>query len=351
MKMFNDYYKGKRVLVTGHTGFKGSWLSIWLRELGAEVIGYALDPRTKDDNFVRSRLSGRLIDIRGDIRDTGKLQAAFDEHRPQVAFHLAAQPLVRKSYVMPKETYDTNVGGTVNFMECVRNSTVKSAVVITTDKCYENNEWLWGYRENDRLGGHDPYSSSKACAELVCAAYRDSFSVPVSTVRAGNVIGGGDWCEDRLVPDCIRSLNSKKPILVRNPSAVRPWQHVLEPLGGYLLLAERMQSNPELAGAWNFGPRGEMINVKTLVRMVVSAYGSGAIKIAQAKGPHEAGLLALDINKASNLLGWNPVLSVEESVDITVKWYKQSNKDMYPFCVGQLREYCAKAAKQGALWA
>jgi CDP-glucose 4,6-dehydratase len=278
--MFSNVFKNKTVLVTGHTGFKGSWLCIWLKELGANVVGYALEPYTERDNFVVSGLKDKVTHIIGDIRDYQNLTKVFKKYQPEFVFHLAAQPIVRESYTNPKDTYDINVGGTVNVLECCRlTDSVRVIINVTSDKCYENKEWVWGYRENDPMGGYDPYSSSKGCSELVTAAYRQSFfnpslpdpltfspshlltflipkpSVALSSARAGNVIGGGDWQKDRIVPDCIRALESNKPIEIRNPNATRPWQHVLEPLNGYLLLASRMYEEPQkFCGAWNFGP-------------------------------------------------------------------------------------------------
>lgn len=351
-----DTYKGKTVLITGHTGFKGSWLSTWLKELGANVVGYALDPYTDSDNFVRSGLSKKMTDIRGDVRDFKQLKQVFDKYCPEIVFHLAAQPLVRESYRNPKETYDINVGGTVNVFEsCRQDASVKVIVNVTSDKCYENKEWVWGYRENDSLGGYDPYSSSKACSELITASYRDSFFNPdrfqehgksLSSVRAGNVIGGGDWTTDRVIPDCIRSLLRDRKILVRNPEAVRPWQFVLEPLSGYLLLAARMSVEPiKYAGAWNFGPYlPANIPVKELVDHIVTYWGSGGWYTAAEVNPlHEAALLNLDISKTYHILGWRPVYTVEKAVAETVRWYKanRDGKDMYEVCKEQIKEFAS----------
>lgn len=351
-----DTYKGKTVLITGHTGFKGSWLSTWLKELGANVVGYALDPYTDSDNFVRSGLSKKMTDIRGDVRDFKQLKQVFDKYCPEIVFHLAAQPLVRESYRNPKETYDINVGGTVNVFEsCRQDASVKVIVNVTSDKCYENKEWVWGYRENDSLGGYDPYSSSKACSELITASYRDSFFNPdrfqehgksLSSVRAGNVIGGGDWTTDRVIPDCIRSLLRDRKILVRNPEAVRPWQFVLEPLSGYLLLAARMSVEPiKYAGAWNFGPYlPANIPVKELVDHIVTYWGSGGWYTAAEVNPlHEAALLNLDISKTYHILGWRPVYTVEKAVAETVRWYKanRDGKDMYELCKEQIKEFAS----------
>lgn len=352
--MFKNSFKGKKVLITGHTGFKGSWLSIWLNELGAEVIGYALDPYTDQDNFVRTGLSGKITDIRGDVRDYNKLKDVFNKYNPEFVFHLAAQPLVRESYRNPKETYDVNVGGTVNVLENCRLSTsVKVIINVTSDKCYENKELKRGYREDDRLGGYDPYSSSKGCSELITSAYRRSFFNPalfvdhgksLSSVRAGNVIGGGDWREDRIVPDCIRSLEKGEKIFIRNPQATRPWQLVLEPLGGYLFLAAKMvEDYQKYSGAWNFGPElGSVIPVQSVVEEVIRKWGKGEWYTKKnSNEPHETKLLALDISKAKKELNWAPKYNAEKAIEETVKWYlkNQGNKDMYPVCVDQINRY------------
>jgi len=347
-------FQGKNVLITGHTGFKGSWLSIWLNILGAKVIGYALDPYTPRDNFVLNNISKNIIDIRGDIRDYDKLKIIFQKYSPKFVFHLAAQSIVREGYERPKETYDVNVGGTVNILEsCRKNKHVKVIIIVTSDKCYENKEWIWGYREIDRLGGYDPYSSSKACAELVTAAYLNSFFNPkeikahgkaLASVRAGNVIGGGDWAKDRLIPDCIRALEKNKPIQVRNPDSIRPWQYVLEPLGGYLLLASRMIDMPEkFSGAWNFGPDSySIVKVKEIIKFVIKFWGSGIWKHSyKAQEPHEAGILSLDTSKAKFKLGWKPRLSLSETVKSTVEWYKQSQNisNISSFCKSEIMKY------------
>jgi CDP-glucose 4,6-dehydratase len=324
-------FRGKRVLVTGDTGFKGSWLCFWLKELGAEVAGYALAPPRADDHFNLLRL-GRLIrHTTADIRDYGKLAAAMRRFRPEFVFHLAAQSLVRVSYSEPKATFDTNVGGSVNLLEAVRNTpSVRALIYVTSDKCYRNNEWVWGYRENDVLGGRDPYSASKAAAEIVFDAYRQSCLIDggagAASVRAGNVIGGGDWSDDRIVPDCMRALRSGKPIVLRNPDATRPWQHVLEPLGGYLLLAARLHAAPQrYASAWNFGPAADAAHpVGDLAQRIVSRWGSGRVVVRRPrKAPHEATLLHLNCDKARLELGWKPAWNFEQTVDETVHWYKE----------------------------
>jgi len=354
-KLFNNVFEGKTVLVTGHTGFKGSWLSIWLTELGANVLGYALEPYTRDDIFVVAGVERKIKSNFGDIRDFDKLKGIFDKYHPEIVFHLAAQPLVRLSYQQPKITYDTNIGGTVNLLECCRAcDPVKVIINVTSDKCYENKEWVWGYRENDALGGYDPYSSSKACSEIITASYRSSFfkvgNKFLSSVRAGNVIGGGDWREDRLVPDCIRALKKGERVGVRSPCSVRPWQHVLEPLSGYLLLASRMfQDGEKYSGAWNFGPyHGSVIAVEELARKLIDYWGSGQYKdLSQqsSQAPHEASILMLDISKAINQLNWAPALDVNEAIRLTVDWYKADNVD-YAFCTGQINDYAAASEKR-----
>jgi len=333
--LFNNIYNSKKVLVTGHTGFKGGWLSLWLKELGAEVIGYSLDPPTQPSFFRAVGLKNKMIHIIGDIRDEKHLLSVFEKYQPEFVFHLAAQSLVRFSYKEPRLTYETNVIGTVSILEAIRkNKGVRAAVIITSDKCYENKEWIYGYRENDPVGGYDPYSSSKGCAELVVSAYRRSFLNPInqndrkiaiSSARAGNVIGGGDWREDRLIPDCIKSLSENKSIIIRNPDAIRPWQHVLEPLSGYLLLGAKMyEDGAKFNGAWNFGPSdSDLITVEEITKKIVSYWGSGKYKNEiSIKNPHEAKLLKLDCSKAHIFLGWKPVYNIYETIKRTVNWYK-----------------------------
>jgi CDP-glucose 4,6-dehydratase len=344
-------------LITGHTGFKGSWLSLWLKELGADVAGYALDPDAPKGPFTLSGLSGSIADTRNDIRDYGALKQAFDEYAPEFVFHLAAQPLVLEGYRNPKETYDVNIGGTVNVLEACRHSpSVKVIINVTSDKCYENKERLRGYRETDALGGHDPYSSSKACSEIVTAAWRKSFFSPetfeshgktLSSARAGNVMGGGDWAKDRILPDCVRALRDGKPIEVRNPGAVRPWQHVLEALGGYLLLGVRMAKSPrKYGGAWNFGPApSSSVPVRRLVELAIGAWGDGTWRRSGGKTkPHEAGLLTLDTRKARAELGWNPCLDIEQAVRSSIAWYKAADagQDMGDVSRRQIRDYMEK---------
>ena len=328
------FWKGRRVFLTGHTGFKGSWLSVWLQEMGATVRGYALDPPTDHSLFVQADVASGMDSVIGDIRDYEKLLASMTAFRPEVVFHLAAQPLVRDSYKVPRETYETNVMGTVNLLEAVRHAeSVRSVVVVTTDKVYENKEWHWGYRENDPLGGYDPYSNSKAAAELAVSAYRSSFfnpkshgddhNVAVATARAGNVIGGGDWASDRIVPDIMRAWLGNASAPIRNPYAIRPWQHVLEPLSGYLVLAEQLFDSVDYAEKWNFGPRdSDCISVGELANLFEDNCAGLAIKRGTVSGPHEAGFLKLDISKASMLLNWTPRWNVGTAVRQTANEYR-----------------------------
>lgn len=350
---FREFYKGKRVLLTGHTGFKGSWLAIWLYELGAEVIGVSLEPYTERDNFVLSGIGKRIVDLRGDIRDGEKMKQIFQQYRPEIVFHLAAQPIVRLSYEIPVETYETNVMGTIRILEAMRNTPdVKVGVMITTDKCYENKEQIWGYRENEPLGGYDPYSSSKGAAEIAIASWRRSFFNPetyekhgqsIASVRAGNVIGGGDWALDRIVPDCIRALEAGRPIEIRSPQAVRPWQHVLEPLSGYLLLAMKMWEEPtRYCEGWNFGPHAESVaTVWEIANQIADLYGGGEVKdVSQAGALHEAKLLMLDISKAKYYLNWEPRLAVQEAVRLTTDWYRRYRQEPVDrICVEQIKKY------------
>lgn len=348
-----NFWKGKRVMVTGHTGFKGSWLCIWLLEMGAEVTGYALPPYTPKDNYAVCGMERRLTDIRGDILDEKGLEEAFQKYQPEILFHLAAQPLVRRSYQEPKLTYETNVIGSLNVLEAARKTgSVKSAVMVTTDKCYENREMMRGYREEDPMGGYDPYSSSKGCMELLIASYRNSFlrdsagkggQMEIASARAGNVIGGGDWQEDRLIPDCMRAIERGKPVQIRNPGAIRPWQFVLEPLGGYLLLAERLWEEPEqYSEGWNFGPETEQTaTVGEVVEEMLRVYGEGTFEYrGEKEAPHEAGILLLDISKAKRRLGWKPRLNLEETLAWTAEWYRDyQKKSPYEICRKQIREF------------
>lgn len=362
--MFNDFYKNKRVLVTGHTGFKGSWLALWLHELGANVNGFALPPNTNPNHFELIGLKDLVCHIEGNIRDLKTVMNVFDIAKPEFVFHLAAQPLVRKSYDDPKTTFDTNIGGTVNILEAIRQCQyVKAAVVVTSDKCYENKEWIWGYREGDPLGGHDPYSASKGATEIVCASYRRSYfdkngqspHLGLATARAGNIIGGGDWAKDRIIPDCIRSLTADKAVFIRNPQATRPWQHVLDPLCGYLLLAARLLDNPEkFSGAWNFGPQtSDQITVNELANRFINGWGSGTIQSTPVKqAPHEAHLLHLNIDKAVFDLKWQPVLDSSTAIDWTVDWYKswqQSRNALQNLSVCQIKKFMDLAATKGQI--
>jgi CDP-glucose 4,6-dehydratase len=332
-------WQGRRVFLTGHTGFKGGWLALWLADRGAQVRGYALDPATNPSLFQAASVASVVEDIRGDIRDFPRLAASLIEFAPEVVFHLAAQPLVRRSYADPLGTYATNVMGTAHVFEAVRNSpSVRAVVCVTTDKCYENKEWVWPYRETDPLGGYDPYSSSKACAEILSASYRSSFfpadrlhehHVAVATARAGNVIGGGDWSDDRLIPDLIRGFESGQPVRIRRPKALRPWQHVLEPLRGYMMLAEQLLAQKEqFASAFNFGPgNDEMWTVEAIADRMAALWGNDAAWISeQEPGVHEAGVLRLDISKARAELGWQPRLSIETALKWTIDWFRACEK-------------------------
>ncbi|ESA32562.1 cdp-glucose -dehydratase [Leptolyngbya sp. Heron Island J] len=328
--MSSQFWHSKRVLITGHTGFKGSWLSLWLQQLGASVVGYSLEPPTEPNLFTVANLAQGMNSIQGDIRDLAKLQAVMNEYRPEVVLHLAAQPLVRYSYKNPIETYATNVMGTAHVLEAIRTTGgVRAAVMITTDKCYENNEWVWGYREQDRLGGHDPYSNSKACAELVTAAYRNSYfskdNVAIASARAGNVIGGGDWALDRLIPDMVRAFSADQPVLIRNLNAIRPWQHVLEPISGYLSLAEHLWNDgATYADGWNFGPNDEDAKpVSWIVEKLSNLWGDNARwQLDGGVHPHEATYLKLDCSKAKQTLGWAPQLTLATALEWTVEVYK-----------------------------
>jgi CDP-glucose 4,6-dehydratase len=360
-KKIIDSYRNKTVLITGHTGFKGSWLALWLDSMGAEVVGLSLDPPTNPSFFEVTNLSERITDIRGDILDQQRVRDTIREYRPDYIFHLAAQPIVRDSYENPLETFNVNIMGTAILLESIRklqNPTI--CVCITSDKCYENREWPYAYRETDRLGGHDPYSASKGAAEIVIASYRNSFfnttsgtsPCTVSSARAGNIIGGGDWAKDRIVPDCVKALSGKKRIIIRNPGATRPWQFVLEPLYGYLLLACSMKENPALfAEAWNFGPLyTSTIDVQGLTEKIIHVWGSGTWKgVSQTeKTPHEANCLRLDIAKSVARLGWKPVYSIDEAVQQTIDWYKHyysGEMDMYAFSLTQIAGYLKKANK------
>ncbi|UUZ96878.1 CDP-glucose 4,6-dehydratase [Paenibacillus sp. P25] len=355
-----SFWNRRKVFVTGHTGFKGAWLTLWSLALGAEVHGYALEPPEDEPNLFRlAGLEARMTSTYGDIRDERKLACALAEASPEIVFHLCAQPLVQESYSDPVETFSVNVMGTVHLLEAVRTakrdkSPVRCVINVTTDKCYDNREWVWGYRENDPLGGHDPYSSSKACSELVTSSYRKSFFPPeqytvhgvaLATARAGNVIGGGDWAKNRLIPDCVRALLAGGVIELRNPDAVRPWQHVLDPLYGYLLLAQQLYlSGPSVGEAWNFGPRDEDARtVEWMTSRFCEAWGEGAsYRIAPPDFRwHEHRLLKLDCSKAHNRLGWRPRWNAEQAIARVVEWTKRylHHEDPYEICLSQIRAF------------
>lgn len=361
--MFASFYNGKRVLVTGHTGFKGSWLCEWLLSLGAKVAGYALVPDTNPSHFEILGLADRICHTVGDVSDAASIAAMVQDFKPDVVFHLAAQPLVRLSYREPASTWETNVMGTVNLLEAVRACpSVKACVVVTSDKCYENREWPWGYRETEAMGGHDPYSASKGAAELVVASYRRSFfqdpsGCRLASGRAGNVIGGGDWSADRIVTDFVKSILAGRPLELRNPAATRPWQHVLEPLSGYLELGRRLcgSDGPGFAEGWNFGPSEEsVVLVQELARKLVSRWGKGDVVVdTTGNHPHEAGLLKLDCSKARSRMGWHGVWGVQETVCRVVDWYKEHSEggDMRLRTREQIESYSNEAARQRLPWA
>jgi CDP-glucose 4,6-dehydratase len=349
-----DFWKGRRVFITGHTGFKGAWLSLWLHRLGAEVVGYALQPPTTPSLFDLAGIGDIVNGINADIRHFNKLRKALESYQPEVIFHLAAQALVRRSYQDPIETYSTNVMGTVNLLEAVRQvGSVRVVVNVTSDKCYENQEWVWGYRESDRMGGRDPYSNSKGCAELVTAAYRNSFfnpmnylehKVALASARSGNVIGGGDWGEERLVPDCVRAVLKGERIVIRSPTSTRPWQHVLEALNGYLMLAERLyQGGVEFAQGWNFGPLNyEAKTVEWVARKFCEGWNNAAgYSITKKLHHHESHDLRLDCSKAVTALGWMPKWDVETALHKVIQWTKryQRGDDVKHICYKQIEEY------------
>lgn len=346
-----NFWRSKRVLLSGHTGFKGSWLCLWLQSLGAEVCGLALPPPTKPSLFTDAKVSSGIRNEILDICNFDAVDFVFQSFRPEIVIHMAAQPLVRFSYQEPIKTYATNVMGTVHILEASRRAkSVKSILNVTTDKCYDNREWVWGYREDERMGGHDPYSSSKGCSELISSAYRRSFleteGIGLATARAGNVIGGGDWAQDRLIPDIISSLLKDEILEIRNPSAIRPWQHVLEPLCGYLILAEKLfLKEGDAAGAWNFGPRDEDTkSVKWVVENLSAKWGAATnSKLPLGHQPHEANFLKLDISKARLKLGWQPKWSLDTALNKIVDWQQSwcNHEDMRAKCITQIDEYNA----------
>lgn len=343
------FWRGKRVFLTGHTGFKGSWMSLWLQSMGAEVHGLALAPPTTPALFNEARVAQGMHSALGDIRDYTTVQKAMSAAKPDIVLHMAAQPLVRYSYQAPVETYATNVMGTVHVLEAARHvGSVRAMVNVTTDKCYENKEWVWGYREDEPMGGFDPYSSSKGCAELVTSAYRRSFfqnsGIALASARAGNVIGGGDWADDRLIPDILRAFEKKQAVVIRNPHATRPWQHVLEPISGYLLLAEQLYTHgQDFAGGWNFGPHdGDAQPVQWIVEQMVQAWGHGARwQLDGGEHPHEANYLKLDISKAKAALGWQPRWRLPTALNYIIDWHQAwlDGQTMHDVCHAQIQQF------------
>ncbi|APG18796.1 CDP-glucose 4,6-dehydratase [Kosakonia radicincitans] len=355
-----SFWKGKRVFITGHTGFKGSWLTLWLQSMGAVLKGYSLNPPTEPSLYESAAVDDLIDSTIGDIRNFDQLHAAISAFRPEIVFHMAAQPLVRLSYDEPIETYSTNVMGTVHLLEAVKRvGGVKAIVNITSDKCYENREWVWGYREHEAMGGYDPYSNSKGCAELVASAYRNSFfnekdyakhGVALASVRAGNVIGGGDWAKDRLIPDILRSFENNQTVIIRNPHAIRPWQHVLEPLSGYITIAQRLyEEGPAFAEGWNFGPReDDAMPVQFIVETMVKIWGDDAAWLLDGnEHPHEAHYLKLDCSKARMRLGWQPRWNLVETLERIVKWHKAwiAGEDMLARSRNEISEYMNTSLK------
>ena len=361
--MFNDIYQNKRVLITGHTGFKGSWLALWLSQLGAKITGYALHPPTEPNHF--QLLDMDIGSIIGDVRDLEKLKRVVKEHQPEMVFHLAAQPIVRLSYKDPVETFSSNVMGTINIFEASRESgTVRAIVNVTSDKCYENREWLWGYREIDPVGGYDPYSASKACAELITSSWRNSFfnlknygrlhHTLLASCRAGNVIGGGDWAVDRLIPDMMRAVGQNEKVMIRNPQAIRPWQHVLEPLSGYLFLGQKLlEGRKEFAESWNFGPSEDgNVTVGDIAEQVKNAWPIIDYEMQKSTDePHETGMLRLDCTKARTKLKWKPVWDGKTAIIKTAQWYKAFYKSSDVQSLENLHHYCADAKSKQNPWA
>lgn len=358
MKQFSDVYRGRRVLVTGHTGFKGSWLSLWLKQLGAELVGISLAPETKPSHWKLLGLESTVRHYELDIRQATEVARVFRATQPEMVFHLAAQPLVRRSYRGPLDTWSTNVMGTANVLEACRDTgSVRAILVVTTDKCYENQEWDWGYRETDRLGGHDPYSASKAGAELVAASYRSAFfhaeDAPLlASARAGNVIGGADWSEDRLIPDLVRSMAAQQSLEIRSPNATRPWQHVLEPLSGYLLLGQKLiEGDKNFANAWNFGPeRSGNCTVADVLDLLQTHWPEMKWHQTGAPQPHEANLLYLDSTKAHSQLGWQPLWSLDTTLEKTADWYSTFQSSQTTISKQQLAQYVEAAQNAKVGW-
>lgn len=347
-RVLPEFWQGKKVYLTGHTGFKGSWMAIWLHKMGAEIYGYALEPPTTPSLFIEAKLKNLIHSEIGDIRDYEKLAGSMQQFNPDILIHMAAQPLVRLSYLQPVETYSTNVMGTVHVLEAARAcSNLKAIVSVTTDKCYENKEWVWGYREDEPMGGHDPYSASKACAELATSAYRRSFlsqcGIALASARAGNVVGGGDWAADRLIPDILRAFEKKQAVAIRNPLSTRPWQHVLEPLAGYLVLAQHLYTYGEsYAEAWNFGPSDDAQSVQWIAEHMVAEWGNGVYwKLDGERHPHEAKYLKLDCSKAASRLGWRPKWKLEETLALIIDWHLEwlKGNDMAKKCFEEIEYY------------
>ncbi|MBV1870602.1 MAG: CDP-glucose 4,6-dehydratase [Gammaproteobacteria bacterium] len=349
------FWNNRKVFITGHTGFKGSWLCLMLRSVNANICGYSLPPPSQPNLFESANIAACLTSIHGDIRNHEHLHSSINKFQPQTVIHLAAQSLVRESYTNPLSTYDTNVMGTINVLEGIRKCpNIESAVIVTSDKCYENKEWHWPYRENEALGGHDPYSSSKACVEILTASYRQSFfddsKTGVASVRAGNVIGGGDWAKDRLIPSLLHAIQHNYSAQIRNPHAIRPWQHVLEPLSGYLKLAEQLNTNKQLAEAWNFGPSNNENKAVSWIADHINNYwgNNSGWTTNKETNPHEAHILNLDSSKARTILGWKPTLSIDEALQLTVLWHKAflEEQNMQEFTLKQIKEYTQKMDKQ-----
>lgn len=344
-----EFWAGKRVMLTGHTGFKGSWLSIWLASMKAEVYGFALQPATSPSLYREALVADNLTSVIGDVRDLCAVQSAVESFKPEIIIHMAAQPLVRESYQYPVDTYATNVMGTVHLLEAAKNvDSVQVILNITSDKCYENKEWLWGYREDEPMGGYDPYSSSKGCSELVTSAYRRSFyeerGIAVASARAGNVIGGGDWSADRLIPDIFRAIDKNQPVIIRNPYAIRPWQHVIEPLSGYLILIQKLYvQRQEFSQGWNFGPNdNDVYTVEWIANYIIKSWGDGVSwKLDENSHPHEANYLKLDISKSKLKLDWHPVWSLSTALEMVIDWHKcwKSGSDIKQKCMEQISHY------------